>query len=233
MHRNGDAVAASYAEALAAFKRDSHENAVIARLLHEHFHDALVAPVLDVGAGSGELAALAFPDRLAILLDLDEYDPPTNPLDHRIRGDFLDLDLSPIRPRTIVFCHSLNILACDPDRLNKQLRESGAQSAIVVSNENAGALKQVTDKLAAAGMPGAPTFHVPVPRANLEKKIPFSVLIKSADFPVLSRHFVRILLDCDTSDAMLSALERLLRLCTEVPQVEIAEAIYCYRLYEA
>jgi hypothetical protein len=47
----GDVSTGSYAEAFAAFKRVSRENAVIASLLREHFRDVLVAPILDFGAG--------------------------------------------------------------------------------------------------------------------------------------------------------------------------------------
>jgi hypothetical protein len=47
---DSDKQVVSYADALAAFKRDSGENAVIASLLRERLNDKLVAPVLDVGA---------------------------------------------------------------------------------------------------------------------------------------------------------------------------------------
>jgi hypothetical protein len=223
---------ASYAEALAAFKRDSLENRIIARLLHEHLNEALVAPLLDVGAGPGELAELAFSDRTAFLLDLDAYRPSTNPLHHRIQGDFLDIKLSAINPGTIIFCHSLYFLSRDIERLSGQLRQSGARTAIVVSNENIGALTEIADRLAAAGIPCGPTFHIPLPAAKLQMRIPFSVLVKCNDFRTLSQHFVRILLNCGLTDPMLSAVERELHRFTDSPEVQIAEAIYWYRLRE-
>jgi hypothetical protein len=233
MPENSYKQAVSYADALAAFKRDSRENGIIASLLREHLNDALVAPVLDVGAGSGELAALAFPDRTAFLLDLDDYPASANPLHHRIQGDFLDVDLSAIHPSTIIFCHSLNFLTRDTDHLIRRLRQSGARTTIVVSNENTGTLKEIADRLAANGMPCDPTFHVPVPTANLEMRIPFSVHVKCADLRMLSQHFVRILLDCDLTDAVLTATEwELHRLTDNTPQVQIAEAIFCYRLWD-
>ena len=231
MPRNTDKQAITYADALAAFKWDSGENGIIASVLREHFSDALVAPVLDVGAGSGELAALAFPDRNAFLLDLDDYRPSANPLHHRIQGDFLGVDLSAIHPSTVLFCHSLNFLTRDAGRLTHQLRQTGARTAIVVSNENTGTLHEIVDRLTVAGMACNPTFHVPVPEAGLEMRIPFSVPVKCADFRMLSKHFVRILLDCDLTDTMLSAAERDLHRLTNTPKVEIAEAIYCYRLH--
>jgi hypothetical protein len=228
MSRNSDKQVISYAEALAAFKRDTRENDIIASLVREHLSDALVAPVLDVGAGSGELAALAFPDRIAFLLDIDDYGPSANPLHHRIQGDFLDVDLSASHLGTIIFCHSLNFLTRDMEQLSHRLRQSGARTAIVVSNENTGTLNEIAHRLAAEGMACNPTFHVPMPTAKLQMRIPFSIPIKCADFRTLSQHFVRILLDCALTDAMLAAVERELHRVTIAPHVEIAEAIYCY-----
>jgi hypothetical protein len=189
----------------------SSENGIITSLLRKHLNDALVAPVLDVGAGSGELAALAFPDRTAFLLDLDDYRPSANPLHHRIQGDFLDVDLSAIDPSVIIFCHSLYFQTRDTEHLSGRLRQSGAQTAIVVSNENTGTLNEIANRLAAAGIACDPTFHVPVPAAKLEMRI-----------PLLSQHFVRILLDCDLTDPMLAAVERELHRFTDTPQVQIA-----------
>jgi hypothetical protein len=230
MPGNSDKQSVSYAEALTAFKRDSGENGIIASLLRKHLNDALVAPVLDVGAGSGELAALAFPDRTAFLLDLDDYGPSANRLHYRIQGDFLDVDLSVIHPSTIIFCHSLNFLTRDTERLSRRLGQTGARTAIVVSNENTGTLNEIVARLTEAGMACDLTFHVPVPAAKLEMRIPFSVPVKCADFRMLSQHFVRILLDCDLTDTMLAAVEQDLHRLTDTPQLQIAEAIYCYRL---
>jgi hypothetical protein len=223
----------AYAKALAAFKRDSNENGVIAALLREHLTETLIPPLLDVGAGSGELAALAFPDLTAYLLDLESCSVPTNALHHRIQGNFLTLDLSAIRPRTIIFCHSLYFLSQDMERLGYQLRESGASTVIVVSNEKGGAIDEIADRLAAKGLTCGAAFDVAVPNAKIQMKIPFSVLVKCNDFRTLSQHFSRILLNCELTDEMLAAVERELRRVTAAPQVEIAEAIYIYCLQDA
>jgi hypothetical protein len=84
-----------------------------------------------------------------------------------------------------------------------------------VSNENTGTLNEIADRFAAAGMACDRTFHVPVPAAKLEMRIPFSVPVKCADFRMLSQHFVRILLDCDLTDPMLAAVERELHRLTD------------------
>jgi hypothetical protein len=231
MPRNSDKPVRSYADALAAFKRDSRENSIIACVLRKHLSDALVAPVLDIGAGSGELAALAFPDRLAFLLDRDDHGPSANPLHRRIRGDFLADDLPAIRASTIILCHSLYFLTRDTEQLGRRLAQSGARTATVVSNENTGVLKEIADRLSVAGIACNPTFHVAVPGAELEIRIPFSVPLECADFDVLTQHFVRILLDCDPTDSVVAAVGcELHRLLADTPQVQIAEAAYRYRV---
>ena len=67
---------------------------------------------------------------------------------------------------------------------------------------------------------------------ELEAKIPFSVRVGSVDFRALSQHFVPcILLDCELTDTMLAVVEWELRVhLTDTRQVEIAEAVYYYRL---
>ena len=83
----------------------------------------------------------------------------------------MDMNLSAFRPSTIIFCHSLNLLTRNMERLSRQLRQTGATTAIVVSNENAGTLYEIVDRLTKGGMACDPTFHVPVPAAKLEMRI--------------------------------------------------------------
>lgn len=142
----------------------------------------------------------------------------------------MTFDVSALLPRTLIFCHSLNFVVNDTERLSHQLRQSGARRAIVVSNEKIGSLGEIADRLDAEGITCHPTFHVPVPDAELEMRIPFSVQVTGGDFRMLSQHFVRILLDCELTEALLTSVERELRRLTGSPQVQLVEAAYCYRL---
>src|ERR1700733_6738906 len=122
----------SYAEALAAFKRDCNEIPIIADLLRREFAPYLLEPILDVGAGAGELAALAFPDHTAFLLDLDPYRAPRNVRHTRKTGNFESVDLAELRSNTILFCHSMNYLVRDIDTFVDRVVVTGAKGVLII-----------------------------------------------------------------------------------------------------
>jgi hypothetical protein len=220
-----------YKDALASFKRDCDEINVIAKLLCEQFSSDLAEPLLDVGAGSGELVSLAFPDLAAVLIDIDDYGTPANPKHKRIIGDFLHADLSTVQPRTILFCHSATYVGIDAKKFSKKLVDSGAEIALVVSNENGGVLGEIVDLLQNMPIDFSFPFHVPMPRGKLERKVPFSAKLTCADIHTMAEHIVRVVLDLPSTSPALSAVDQHLRsLSLPILQIEIAQAIYSYRL---
>jgi hypothetical protein len=222
-----------YKEALASFKRDCDEINVIAKVLREQFSLDLTEPLLDVGAGSGELASLAFPDLAAVLIDIDDYGTPANPKHMRIIGDFLHTDLSAAQPRTILFCHSATYVGMDAKKFGKKLVDSGAEVVLVVSNENGGVLGEIVDFLQKTPIDFSCPFHVPVPEGKLERKVPFSAKLTCTDIHTMAGHIVRVVLDLPSTSPALSAVEQHLRsLSLPNLEIEIAQAIYSYRLQQ-
>lgn len=219
---------APYKQALAAFRRDCNEMVLIASLLREKFKDALLAPILDVGAGSGELAALAFPDLPATLIDREPYEQPINPKHIRETRDFAGLDLAKLNPGTIMFCHSAYyFLHGDPESAGARLLDSGAKAVLVVSNEPEGALRYVADCLRSSGVSFQNPFHVELPRWSLKSKEPFVARLASADFKIMAKHLVRIVFDLQDSSVE-SLVEQQLRSRHDHPEMHLSEAVYCY-----
>jgi hypothetical protein len=220
-----------YKDVLASFKRDCNEINVIAKLLREQFSSQLAEPLLDVGAGSGELASLAFPDLAATLIDIDDYGTPANPKHKRLIGDFLHADLAAIQPRTILFCHSANYVGMNAKRFAKKLVDSSANIALVVSNENAGVLGEIVDRLQNMPIEFSFPFHELMPEGKLERKVSFSAKLTCTDIRTMADHIVRVVLDLPSTSPALDAVEQHLRsLSLPIVQIEIAEAIYSYRL---
>jgi hypothetical protein len=218
-----------YKDLLAAFKRDCNEVSLVASLLRQQFPTALTGPIVDVGAGSGELASLAFDGLTTILVDQEGYPQPPDLNHTRITCDFAHLDLAPLKPNTILFCHSANyFLRGDPRTLGEKLVRSGVKAVLVVSNEPDGMVKEMADRLHSSGVHLEEPFHVPIPGMMLERKVRFIARLTGADFPVLARHVVRIIFDLDDRSAD-SLVERQLRSWIVSPRMDIAEAIYCYR----
>lgn len=133
-------------EALRAFKQDSRENRAIANVLRREVSSWADSPVLDVGAGAGDLAGLAFPDHRVLLLDILHFDEDQRfPLHRRVRGDFLVYKPeSADQPNTLLFCHSLQFLDDGgAELLVAKTEELGARKIVTVMNVNDGVMGEV------------------------------------------------------------------------------------------
>jgi hypothetical protein len=218
-----------YKDALSAFRRDCDEMHLIVEVLKEKFDSVLLGPILDVGAGSGEVAALAFPRVTATLLDQEPYQQSANSNHTRITRNFSALDFGSLKPKTILFCHSANyFLRHDPETTGERLARSGAETVLVVSNEPEGILKEIADQLRSSGVKMPEAFHIAIPELNLEKSERFVARLTTADFETMATHLVRIIFDLE--DIRVESLaEELLRSRLDLPDICITEAIYSYR----
>jgi hypothetical protein len=217
-----------YKEALAAFRRDCDEMNLIVQLLQQRFHSALVGPILDVGAGSGEVAALAFPNETAMLLDHESYAPSANPNHTRITRDFSSLDFGSLKPKTIFFCHSSNyFLRDDAETTSERLVRSGVKTVLLVSNEPEGIMKEIVDRLRSSGMKIPEPFHIAIPGLTLKKRECFGARLATPDFKTMATHLVRIIFDLEDIRVE-SLVEEQLRSRLDGPDICIPEAIYWY-----
>lgn len=142
-------------------QQHSNENVLIARTLREHFLNCVEEPILDVGCGMGDIAALAFADQHVILLDrLDYSDFEVAPLHSRLTVDFFDYVPSDERPKTLLFCHVLQFLDEDVVRLADKLESIGADRALVVTNTNDGLLGEILLWTQRRGISSNPEVHV-------------------------------------------------------------------------
>lgn len=185
--------------------------------------------MLDVGAGSGDVAAFGFPDLPAFLLDVDPYEV-SNPKHERVEGDFMELDLGKLRPQTILFCHSLYNFWDDVERLRWQLRSSGASTALVVTNEQTQTLTEMVAGLEKLGVPANTPWYVPLPGLPSERVARFSTELVCADFGTLARHVAHVLLNLPVGGASVELVARHLKSVLPQARLEIEQAIYCYRL---
>jgi hypothetical protein len=220
-----------YREALAAFRRDCDETKRIVELLRGQFRDELVPPLLDVGAGSGEVAFRAFPESKAFLLDREAYELPVNPNHERRVGDFAKADFAKMKPKTLIFSHSAYYFANDASMFGKTLARSGAERALVVSNEKEGLLKDAADFVQSLGVSFSNPFHTPLPGAALQRKLTFTAELDCEDFYVMAKHIVRTMLDLEDCP-LVGKVEDWLQSKMKDSKADIAEAIYCYRLQD-
>lgn len=114
------------------------ENCIIAGLLRENLSEFFIEPILDVGSGTGEITASAFPDRNVIHVDILDYSDHPLPVSHsRIKSDFFQLTPAETAGAgTVLFCHVLQFLDDDVDRLNEAVRRLSPAFVVTVTNRN-------------------------------------------------------------------------------------------------
>ena len=115
-----------------------NENTIIPELLKEKAEQYLVAPILDCGAGLGDIANKAFPNKEAILLDvnpIDDSELQISPLHNVVVQSIFDY--SPTSQiNTLFICHTLQFIDSDIERLNTQIKILNPEYIIIVLNEN-------------------------------------------------------------------------------------------------
>lgn len=129
------------AEDVIAFKTEyCGENTVIGELLRANVRPLILEPILDVGAGLGDVSARAFPGLEVHLLDCIPFPAVADlPSHRRITGDFFEFAASsPKRYQTAMFCHSLQFLDEDVGGLNRAIQQLDPIYVITVLNANDG-----------------------------------------------------------------------------------------------
>lgn len=218
--------------AMREFKKSlCDENKLIADALRSQCQRWLQAPILDVGAGLGDIAASAFPEKSAVLLDLNQIEIRSS---HHmaVRGDFFDYVADQSRrPRTVLFCHVLQYIDDDWGRLRSKISGLDPENVIAVTNDNDeefGALVSWALSHVPGINPEQSVVQLDSKQYKLAQTIPIKATIRCPDFATLANHLVVGLLDAAPTPATVGAivvqLEKLLR----VPTLTINETIYCY-----
>lgn len=125
-----------------AFKHDSDENKKIVELLRGGFTAKLSEPILDVGAGLGDIAFDAFPEKHVILLDSGAYPSYSlRPRHERLVADFFAVDFNCLgKIGTVCFIHSLQYLDAKPVELQQHILALNPKQIIFVVNTNSGVM---------------------------------------------------------------------------------------------
>lgn len=124
--------------AVSAFKTICNENTIIPILLREQAAKYLEAPILDCGAGLGDIAYRAFAEKEAILIDVNPIRDkhfPLSDLHTPVTSDFFEYFPS-IKVNTLLISHTLQFIDSDIDRLNDHINMLNPKNIILVLNEN-------------------------------------------------------------------------------------------------
>jgi hypothetical protein len=112
----------------------NNENQLISEALRTILPPAGYGILLDVGAGLGDIAASAFADREAILIDILDFPDAESALHTRQKIDFFDLP-KPRRPIDLMLMsHVIQYLDEDLNRLADQVHALSPEAIVLVSN---------------------------------------------------------------------------------------------------
>lgn len=208
-----------------------NENRLIAELLREKVAPSLKDPILDVGAGMGDISSAAFPNQHVVLLDLLDYsNHPTPALHEREQAEFFAYDPKARRFGTIFLCHVLQFIDDDVPKLNHKLRTLNADKLVVVANCNddfMGDLIKWFNRRVARSNPEVALPRFPQGYSTVQD-IPLTAQITCPDYEALAQQ-IAFLMDSQLSKSEKPSLTEYLTERLRKPSFSINEKITVYR----
>ena len=119
-------------------KKWCNENQIISEIIKNQISDYFKSPVLDVGAGLGDIVYNALYDSEVICIDVNkitERDFPLAENHKRIQVDFFNYN-SEKKINTIFISHTLQFIDEDVPKLNEKLNDIDPVNLILVINKN-------------------------------------------------------------------------------------------------
>lgn len=207
------------------------ENRIIADLIRKKAGKYLKPPILDVGAGLGDIAYKAFPEREAILIDVNEIMKEDYPLSKNHRRE--QVDFFNYRPgkaiKTMLISHTLQFLDSDVEKLNKKITEINPEHLILVMNENNDFMGDLIKWSEGHYVNPDPEVHLkqfPI-GYHLESKIPFVAKLQCPDFEKLAKQISYLML-IELSETG-TRLKDFLKERLEKPEFKFSQSIEIYK----
>ena len=123
---------------LLGFKNNTSENDVVIEIIRDQLLEFLDDAILDIGAGIGDIAYQAFPDKAATLIDRLDFSQHLLASRHkRVKADFFD-----VVPRhenfsgTVIFSHVLQYLDDRYQDLVLATNKLNPNTILTVTNDN-------------------------------------------------------------------------------------------------
>jgi hypothetical protein len=212
------------------------ENEIIIKILRESFAPGLDEPILDVGAGMGDISYQALAEKRVIQLDPMDYSHCRLRRNHsRQRVGFFDY-VAPPKQRigTLMFCHSLQFVDYYPERLQAKITELSPASILTVVNANDGDFGKALNWLKGNEISMNPENGVqgfPPKVFSVKQEQPFVATLKCKNFAQLAMQLLYVF-DADRSGRTRVVFEAFLRNELASPQLQINQSITLYKRNE-
>ena len=206
-----------------------NENKVILEILKE-FQEYLVEPILDVGAGNGDICFYTCPDKEVFMIDTNHYENELNSEKHkRSVIDFFAF-VPEKQIKTVFISHTLQFIDDDVNKLNAKISQLNPENIILIINENDGFMGKILDWIAANNIKANPETTVPnFPENYILKDIgKFKAELVCDNFCTLAQQISYLMLFDFTEDIKNKLVNFLKNELGRIPAFPINQAIYIY-----
>lgn len=174
------------------------ENIIIINAIKKNLLGFFKSPILDVGAGTGDIAYKALANKSVLLIDVNrasKHDYPCRVGHSRKKVDFFDFQPSK-KINTLLISHTLQFIDDDIQKLNEKIKALNPEYIITVLNAN-------DDFMGDLIQWGKENFPVANPEIRIDgfplgyklvKTLPFKATLKCPDFESLAKQVSYLLL---------------------------------------
>ena len=222
-----------FVDALRFFKEtECNENQLIADVLRTRLKGWLKAPILDVGAGLGDIAQAAFPELDAILLDINEIPNHGNKRHKRIASDFFNFQPKKSEmPRTLLLSHVLQYLDDDMQKLRAKIAWLDPDVVIEVTNNNSGRFGEIISWALSeidGANPELKCTYLDQDRYQRADHVSIVPVLQCDNFDTMAQHFLELLLDVPVTPLSYEKTKNKLKELFHEPKVVIEGTVSCY-----
>ncbi len=203
------------------------ENLIISTIIKSEFDKYLEQPILDVGAGLGDIAYNSFPDKNAVLLDIHKVnlkDFPISKKHQRVTSCFFDYTPKQ-KFKTLLISHSLQFIDEDIQKLNEKIDELNPEYIILVINKNDGFMGELLSWIKDQNVdinPEEDLSNFPV-NYKITREIPFTAILKCPSYQELAKQIAYlVVLD---NKAIMPELCKFLKTKLSNPSFKISQSI--------
>lgn len=209
-----------------------NENELVVDLIKNSLESFFIEPIIDVGAGIGDISYQALYQKRVTLLDLNtvsDQEHPCSQSHERVSGDFFDF-VATDQIGTLFISHALQFLDEDIQKLTTKIQELNPQVIILILNRNddfMGGLITWTEEQFEYSNPEVIIDDFPSDY-QLIKEVPFQSLLTCPDYKILAEQVSYLMLiDLMNSDKD-EALQHFLKTKLIAPEFTINQTIKIY-----
>lgn len=168
-----------------------NENPIIAELIREKALQYFMPPILDVGAGLGDIAFKAFPDKEAVCIDVNGVLKKEFPISRKHKRQKVDFfAYKPTKKiNTVLISHTLQFIDDDVQLLQDKMDQLDPLYIVLVLNDNDGEMGEILQWFDERFENANPEVKIPdFPKGYSRiERFPFKANVKCPDFDKLAK----------------------------------------------